>query len=130
MPGETPEQRKRAERHRQFLEAADIGDAVRVQKFLDSGGIDVNHAQPRTGLTALHIAAARNAVAVVRILAASGLCDPALKDAQGRTAATLAVTVARNPALGRYLADLQYKTGVAAVQRAGQSGKLTGQGEA
>jgi ankyrin repeat protein len=94
--------------HAQFLEAVSRGDVAKVREFLKDRNIDVNYAEPVQGLTALHMAAARNAGAVVRLLIASGKCDVSLKDHRGRTAATLAVVLGDNPVSGRYLFDRQH----------------------
>ncbi|KAB1085060.1 ankyrin repeat domain-containing protein [Neorhizobium galegae] len=99
--------------HTAFLAAVNIGDIDRVRRFLGNRAIDINYAEPGTGLTALHIAAARNAGAVMRLLVGTGKCDFKKKDADGRTAATVAVIIGRNPATGRFLFDLQYGSGVA-----------------
>ena len=122
-------ERERHRRHKVFLEAVEFGDTARVEKDIAEGVIDINYTEPVTGLTALHIAAARNAVAVLRLLVKSGRCDYGIKDAQGRTAANVAVTVGRNPAVGRYLSDLQHGAGVAAVQRRRRAAPQADQGE-
>lgn len=109
-------ERERHRRHKTFLEAVEFGDTAGVEKDITEGAVDLNYTEQVTGLTALHIAAARNAVAVLRLLVKSGRCDFGIKDAQGRTAANVAVTVGRNPAIGRYLSDLQYGAGVATAQ--------------
>jgi ankyrin repeat protein len=88
-----------------FLEAVRTGNVEAVRQMLADGYSDLNYAEPSTGLTALHYAAARNARAILKLLVATGKCDFARKDRQGRTAATLAVEVADNPAIGRYLYD-------------------------
>lgn len=116
-----PIQRK----HAAFLEAANRGDLDKVRGFLADRAIDINYAEPGTGLTALHLAAGRNAAAVVRLLVGTGKCDYSIKDAKGRTAATVAVVVGRNPAVGRYLFDLQYGCGIA-VPRRRRSAEETG----
>lgn len=117
MPSQTDDAERRR-LHSAFLEAVNIGDIERVRQALANTAIDINYAEPGTGLTALHIAAGRNAVAVLRLLAGTGRCALGIKDAQGRTAAVVAVTVGRNPAAGRYLADLQHGAGIAtAAQR-------------
>jgi ankyrin repeat protein len=117
-PGQTGDAERRR-LHAAFLEAVNIGDVDRVRLTIGNPAIDINYAEPGTGLTASHIAAGRNAVAVLRLLIGTGRCDLSIRDAQGRTAAVVAVTVGRNPAVGRYLADLQHGAGVAAaaVQR-------------
>lgn len=94
--------------HAQFFEAVSRGDVVKVKAFLKDRNIDINYAEPDQGLTALHIAAARNAGAVLRLLIASGKCDVTIKDHRGRTAATLAVVLGDNPVTGRFLFDRQY----------------------
>jgi ankyrin repeat protein len=114
--------------HAAFLEAVNIGDFDRVRQALSNAAIDVNHAEPGTGLTALHIAAGRNAVAVLRLLVGTGRCDLGARDAQGRTAATVAVTVGRNPAVGRYLADVQHGAGIATATQRRRPGEVTDSG--
>ena len=96
--------------HAAFLEAVSRGDVARVNTFLKDRDIDINYAESDQGLTALHIAAARNAGAVLRLLVASGKCDVTIKDHRGRTAATLAVVLGDNPVTGRFLFDRQYGT--------------------
>lgn len=108
--------------HRAFLAAVNIGDIEKVRRHLKDPAININHAEPVTGLTALHIAAARNAGAVLRLLVGTGKCDYSLKDSEGRTAATIAVVVGRNPAVGRYLFDLQHRCGIAAPRSARRGG--------
>ncbi|GGE33622.1 hypothetical protein GCM10007276_08670 [Agaricicola taiwanensis] len=127
MPSEPiqPNERERQRLHAAFLEAVNIGDIAAVRQALGNGAIDINYAEPGTGLTALHIAAGRNAVAVLRLLIGTGSCDLRVKDAQGRTAAAIAVTVARNPVVGRYLADLQHGTGIAAAPQRRRPGEQT-----
>ena len=114
--------------HAAFLEAVSIGDVDKVRQALGNAAIDVNYAEPGTGLTALHIAAGRNAVAVLRLLVGTGRCELGTRDAQGRTAATVAVTAGRNPAVGRYLADLQHGAGIATATRRRRPGEVTDSG--
>lgn len=115
-------ERERERAHKIFLAAVNYGDVEKVRALLASAPIDVNYVEPETGFTASHIAAGRGAGAVIKLLAATGRCDFSIKDRTGRTAATIAVTVGRDPALGRYLFDLQYGCGVAIARRRG-SGK-------
>ncbi|TCU21829.1 ankyrin repeat protein [Rhizobium azibense] len=96
--------------HAEFLEAAGRGDLAKLRVYIDNPAIDINYAEPRQGLTALHIAAARNAVAAVRLLMGTGRCNAAIKDHDGRTAARLAVILADNPVVGRYLFDQEHST--------------------
>lgn len=114
--------------HAAFLESVNIGDVDKVRQALGNAAIDVNYAEPGTGLTALHIAAGRNAVAVLRLLVGTGRCDLGVRDAQGRTAAKVAVTVGRNPAVGRYLADLQHGAGIATATQRRRPGEVTDSG--
>lgn len=121
------EERRKRHQHATFLEAVNLGDIDRVRKLLLEG-VNVNHVEAETGLTALHIAAGRNAVAVLRCLVGTGRCDYGIKDAQGRTAATVAVTVGRNPAVGRYLFDLQHGAVRRVARRKGRSAEQTDSG--
>lgn len=127
----SPGQADDAERrrlHAAFLEAVNIGDVDKVRQFLANPAIDINYAEPGTGLTALHIAAGRNAVAVLRLLVRTGRCDLGIRDAQGRTVAIVAVTVGRNAAVGRYLADLQHGAGIAVPGQRRRPGEQTDSG--
>lgn len=92
-----------------FLEAVRQGLTERVAEWLAGGYSKLNYQETGTGMTALHYAAARNAVPIIRLLVRTGKCDARIRDHKGRTAATLAMEVADNPALGRYLYDLQYQ---------------------
>lgn len=127
MPSQ-PDDAERRRLHASFLEAVNIGDVDKVRQLLASPEIDINYTEPGTGLTALHIAAGRNAAAVLRILVATGRCDLGIKDAQGRTAAVVAVTVGRNAAVGRYLADLQHGAGIAVPAQRRRPGEQTDSG--
>lgn len=126
-PGQTGDAERRR-LHAAFLEAVNIGDVDKVRQALGNAAIDVNYAEPGTGLTALHIAAGRNAVAVLRLLVRTGRCDLGVRDAQARTAAKVAVTVGRNPAVGRYLADLQHGAGIATATQRRRPGEQTDSG--
>ena len=92
-----------------FLQAVRQGEVERIAGWLSGGYDKINYQEAGTGLTALHYAAARNALPIVRLLVATGKCNMNLREAQGRTAARLAVEVADNPVLGRYLYELQYR---------------------
>ncbi|WP_208249038.1 ankyrin repeat domain-containing protein [Rhizobium sp. T1470] len=102
---------QRALLHRQFLQAVDYGDIAKVREFLKDKRLDINHADPRDGFTALHLAAARNAVAVLKLLLSTGRCDVSRLDHQERTAATVAFVLANNAAVARYLRRLQHGSG-------------------
>lgn len=92
-----------------FLEAVRQGYTERIKEWLENGYSKVNYQEAGTGMTALHYAAARNAVPIIKLLVRTGQCDARLRDHKGRTAATLAIEIADNPGLGRYLYDLQFK---------------------
>lgn len=126
-PGQADDAERRR-LHAAFLEAVNIGDVDKVRQFLANPAIDINYAERGTGLTALHIAAGRNAVAVLRLFVSTGRCDLGIRDAQGRTAAVVAVTVGRSPAVGRYLADLQHGAGIAVPAQRHRPGEQTDSG--
>lgn len=86
-----------------FLFAVKEGDVDSVREHLDGAFDQINYAEPETGLTALHYAAAYDARVVLKLLIATGKCDYHARDRKGRTAATLAFEVADNPAVGRLL---------------------------
>lgn len=91
-----------------LIAAAKAGDAVKVKDLIEAGEADVNYAEPRTGLTALHYAAGYDAIAVLKVLIRVPELDFTVKDAQGRTPSMLAYTVARNRVVGRYLIGKQH----------------------
>jgi ankyrin repeat protein len=66
-------------------------------------GADINFAEPDTGLTSLHYAAAYDKIELVRLIARQPQCDFTIADHAGRTAATLAYEVAENSVTGRFL---------------------------
>lgn len=82
--------------------------AVSLEYFRDPSRLDVNYIDPETGYSPLHYAVILGSRPLVRALAATGQCDFLQRDGQGRTAATIAVTVADDPVLGRYLYERQY----------------------
>lgn len=92
-----------------LIEAVRTGRPDLVAALLAAGFDQINFAEKDTGLTALHYAAALNARAALRLIVATGKCRYDLTDKRGRTAATVAVEVADDPALGRYLYDLQHR---------------------
>lgn len=88
---------------RELFKAAKEGKASDVRLALGSAALDINAQEPGTGATALHYAAANNAIDALRLLAAHPGCDFTIADSRGRTAATLAYEVAENPVTGRFL---------------------------
>jgi ankyrin repeat protein len=92
----------------QFLEAVERGNPETVKIFLDAG-IDINYRHPRSGQTALHVAAAAQARHAVRVLLGTGKCDFLMRDRQGRLASELAYTHGGDPALARLLGNKERK---------------------
>lgn len=84
-----------------FFSALDQGDQARVRDMLQAKAIEVDEAK-REGYAALHIAAARGDVGMVKVLIAQG-ADPNVLDAQGSTALMWAVFRRHLPVV-RYLA--------------------------
>lgn len=87
----------------QMIAAAREGEAKDVLPLLQSGTADINYIDPETGFTALHYAAAYNAIPLLRLLARDRRCDFTVEDRKGRTAASLAYEVAENSVTGRFL---------------------------
>lgn len=85
-----------------FMAAAEYGDFAAVMVFLEEG-FPVNHQDPATGETALHVAAASRARRVVAALLATERCDVLIRDRQGRLASELAYIDGDDPALARLL---------------------------
>lgn len=96
---------------RTLIAAVIAGDDDAVGKLLKAGEADVNYADPATGFTALHIAAAQNAKAILKLLVSTGRCDFSIKDKKGRTPAVIAYVLGENPVFGRYLFAKQYAQG-------------------
>lgn len=86
-----------------LVAAARQGEAQDVLAFLKSGMADINFVDPATGFTALHYAAAYNAIPLLRLLVRDPRCDFTVEDRKGRTAASLAYEVADNGVTGRFL---------------------------
>ena len=86
----------------EYLLAAERGDAHFFELYL-SFGMPVNFQHPKTGETALHIAAARRARHIIRSALKTGQCDFLLRDKQGRLASELAHLFGRDPAITRLL---------------------------
>jgi hypothetical protein len=92
-----------------LYEAAAQGFGWRVEYLLRSGEYDINAREDGTGSTALHYAAANDAIDALRVLAGYPGCDFTLADKEGRTAATLAYEIAENPVTGRFLLTKERK---------------------
>jgi len=93
---------------REFLIAAEHGDAATIMSFLNAG-FPANWQDPETGEAALHVAAACKARKVLRILLDTGFCDYLLRDAQGRLASELAYLFGEDPAAARLLGNKERK---------------------
>lgn len=89
---------------RELFNAAAAGEAAEVEKFMAQGA-NVNVRERGSRLSVLHIVAARNAVPALRALIKSNALDYTALDAQGRSAANLAIEVANNRVVGRFLYD-------------------------
>jgi ankyrin repeat protein len=87
---------------REFLTAAERGDAMAVGAFLEEG-FPANWQDNRTKETALHVAAASQARGVLRVLLDAGQCDYLLRDKGGRLASDLAYLYGHDPAAARLL---------------------------
>lgn len=85
-----------------FFRAAEEGDVILVLAYLLEG-FPANYQNEKTGETALHIAAAVNAVDVVRVLVSIGNCDYLLRDKRDRLAVELAISEADNWAIAKLL---------------------------
>ena len=91
-----------------FLRAAEHGNEEKVDVFLEEG-FPVNYQDLRTGQTALHITAARQARFAIRSLLKHEKTDYLLRDAQGRLPSDMAYRFGEDPALSRLLAIKQCK---------------------
>jgi hypothetical protein len=87
---------------RQFLKAAERGNAPMVGAFIEEG-FPVNYQDRLTLETALHISAAARARSVLRVLLACELCNFLLRDKGGRLASELAYLFGQDPAAARLL---------------------------
>lgn len=96
----------------EFLEAAEQGNAEKVNALLKSG-FPVNFQDPQTGETALHAAAACRARGVLRILVKDSDCDYLLRDKRGRLPSEMAYLYGHDPAAARLLGIKERKQGEA-----------------
>jgi hypothetical protein len=87
---------------RQFLTAAERGNAPMVGAFIEEG-FPVNYQDRLTLETALHISAAARARSVLRVLLACELCNFLLRDKGGRLASELAYLFGQDLAAARLL---------------------------
>ena len=88
----------------EFLQAAEQGNLERLKVFLDEG-FPLDYQDPRTGQTALHCAAASDAVEVVIALNKTERCNYLLRDRWGRLPSELAYTIAENPSIAQLLGE-------------------------
>jgi ankyrin repeat protein len=85
-----------------LLDAAKIGDEQQVQELLNRGA-PIDFADPVTGATALHYAAAYAARPVLRVLLRHDRCNFLVRDNRGRLPSQLARQSGRDPAMARLL---------------------------
>lgn len=88
---------------REYLSAAERGNAARLQAFIDHSFL-VNYQDPETGETALHIVAANGARKALRVLMGTDKCKYLVRDKQGRLPSELAYLYGDDPAMARLLA--------------------------
>lgn len=93
-----------------FFQAAERGDVVSIIAYLLEG-YPVND-QNRFGETALHVAAAVNAVDITRVLVSTGECDYLLRDNGERLAVELAISEADNWAISKLLGKKARQQGI------------------
>jgi hypothetical protein len=93
---------------RQFLKAAERGNAPMVGAFIEEG-FPANYQDRLTEETALHISAASGARNVLRVLVDCGLCNFLLRDKGGRLASELAYLFGHDPAAARLLGSKERK---------------------
>lgn len=87
---------------KQFLLAAERGDAARLLAFIEKG-FPADYAHPRTGETALHITAGNGNRRAVRALLSTGQCAFTQRDKKGRLPSELAFIHGDDPAMARLL---------------------------
>lgn len=93
---------------RTFLKAAEQGDADSLLAFIHEG-FPVNYQDPRTGETALHIAAACQARPALRAILKTGECDFLIRDRQGRLSSEMAYVYGEDVAVARLLGNKERK---------------------
>ncbi|MAY36683.1 MAG: hypothetical protein CMN84_11350 [Spongiibacteraceae bacterium] len=95
---------------RRFFAAVERGDAITVLAYIRIG-YDINIRRERLDDTALHIAAARDAKDVLKLLIESRQCDFLMRDNRGRLASEMAYLFGGNPAVARLLGNKERKQG-------------------
>lgn len=90
------------------MRACERGSPETLKIFIEAG-MDVNYQDPLTGQTALHIASAAQARAVIRVLLIVDRCDFLIRDNKGRLPSELAYLYGRDPALARLLGSKERK---------------------
>jgi hypothetical protein len=88
----------------QLVWFARTGEAEEIRRLLDTGGVNVNWADPRAGNTALHMAAANGHTACIDMLLRAG-ADAGAANARGNTALHWAAENRRTDAARRLLEE-------------------------
>ncbi len=91
----------------EFVRASSNGDIGKINLLMRSKSIDMNHIDPKTGLSALHYAAANNCEPIVDLLIADPRTDVLLRDREGRLPSHFALLIAKNDDLGFKLVELE-----------------------
>ncbi|MEW8073220.1 MAG: ankyrin repeat domain-containing protein [Candidatus Thiodiazotropha sp.] len=94
----------------EVLTAAERGHAFRLSQLINTG-CKVNYQDPDTGATALHMAAANQALKVLRYLITLPHIDYLLRDKKGRLASEMAFIYGHDPAVARLLRIKEKKQG-------------------
>ncbi len=92
----------------QFLDTAEHGKRQEVELFIEEG-FPVTWQDPKNGLTALHVVAACQARATLRILLRTGECDFLLRDSHGRLPSEMAYLYGEEVAMARLLGNKERK---------------------
>lgn len=90
-----------------FLEAAAEGNVGVVKRYQYQPSSNINIADPETGFTAIHLAAATNAIDVAHSLMSDSRLDVLLRTRDGRLPSSLAFSIAKNDTLGDKLVELE-----------------------
>ena len=87
---------------KRLIDAVKAADTSSVKFTVEETDVNINY-QDEDGMTALHDAAAYDALPCLRILVNSGKCNYLLRDKKGRSASELAFEYGKDYAVGRLL---------------------------